>query len=498
MEIGGVPTCTFIYLDQANFFENTALLTGCPGARWVDVPRIGHADEMVALFYDRIEKALCDPPTAEEQEVGLYSPPAPPRVAFEGTVDEAQDFFQQTTLIENCRNCPIATWTDGLPIIVPTEEKVREMLTGTSHDPNETIGQPYPSMGWGGAPPNPAGTPILYARSYTATVEKAAICAVMAGCKPEYMPAVIAIAVAGGNSTNCPGTSSMATTLWCVSGPYAKEIGMNAGQNAMDVGNHANMSLGRVGSIITVNFGGCITGLVRTDAGNMVHAVAYAEDLESLPPGWKSWAEESSHYRDTGEKDDNGNPVLESVNYTANESVIGKGFSWGFMTGLLSFPGYYRSLNQGSMGLARRLGVEGIPGYYNWMDAIVPALVEVIQSPGSAYWILHPNLAMLLYEYGFKSKQEVSQYLYDTYFVTIEDYYNTGLWDFSTNSGESNVRLPDGTTMKYKDLLAQDPDYKLHVFSSSTIVVSDGFADEHWYLNIFGGPPSAGPIDVWR
>jgi hypothetical protein len=96
------------------------------------------------------------------------------------------------------------------------------------------------------------------------------------------MPVALAIAEMGGGTTNCPGTSSMQTTLYTLSGPIAKEIGMNAGQNSMDVGNPANMSIGRVGSIMSVNFGGCITGLIRTDAGNMVHSTAFAEDLEEL------------------------------------------------------------------------------------------------------------------------------------------------------------------------------------------------------------------------
>jgi hypothetical protein len=206
-----------------------------------------------------------------------------------------------------------------------------------------------------------------------------------------------------------------------------------------------------------------------------------------LPRTWKSWAEEGSYWEDEETQ----------VPFTAEDSVIGKHFSWSMMSGLLSFPGYYRSLNQGSMGLARRLGVEGIPGYYNWMDAILPEVVDVLGGPTSAYFILHPNLAMLLYEYGFKSKDEVYQYLYDTYFVTVEEYYNTGLFDFMTNSGVGVERTnPDGKT--WIELIETEPDYKLHVFGSACIVVADGFADEHWYLNVFGGPPSPTHIDPWR
>jgi hypothetical protein len=493
MEIALIPTVTMIFADQSNFFKNVALNNGCPNIRYVTVPRTGHPEEIMATFYpDKLVKALTEPLTAKEKEAGIYSPPAPPRVLFEGTSDEAQDFLGQTTLVENCRQCPIAKYTDGLPVIIPTEEKVAEMLTGTSHKPTETIGTAYASAPSAFNPAGaPAGAQITYAQKYTATVEKAAICAVMAGCKPQYMPVVLAIATSGGNSTNCPGTSSMWNQALIVSGPIAKEIGMNAGQQSMDVGNPANMALGRVGALMTVNFGGCITGVVRTDSGNPIHSVCFAEDLEGLPPGWVGFNQESTHY-DVNTK--------ASVNYTAKESVLAKCSGWGFVTGLFSFPGYYRDLNSGQMGLARVLGVEGIPGHYNWMEVILPILLKAMPSPGSAFFILHMNLAQLLYEHGFKSKAEVYKWMWDTYYITIQDYYMSGLYDFPTNGGNS---IEPNSGKSYKDLLATAPDYKLHVFGggnymSNCIIVADSFADEHWYYNVFGGRPGSQPIDPWK
>jgi hypothetical protein len=468
-----------------NFFKNIALINGCPNIRYVTVPRIGTPSEMVATYYDNIIQALTEPLTAEEEGgAGLYSPPAPPRVLIEGTLDECHDFLQQTTLVENCRNCPIAKYTDGLPVVVPTEEKVAEMLTGTSHDPDEEIARIYDAPGFtiaaGGM--QKAGSSLVYSFSYTATVEKAAVCAVMAGCKPEYLPVALAIATAGGGTVYCPGTSSMASVLYMVSGPIAKEIGMNAGQNALDVGNHANMSLGRVGALMSINFGGCITGLVRTDSGNLIHSTCFPEDLDGLPPGWVGFNEEATYSMEG-----------ETVNYTKDESVIAKIGGQSFSTGLLSFPGYYRSLNAGQMGLARMLGVEGVPGKYNWMEAICPVLAKMYPSPGGAFWILHMNLADLLYEHGFKSKAEVYQWLYDSYFVTVEEYYNTGLWEFMV--AVMPIERTSGKT--WYELLETDPDYKLHVFGRNCIVVSDSFADEHWYFSS-GGPPTAYPIDPWR
>jgi hypothetical protein len=152
------------------------------------------------------------------------------------------------------------------------------------------------------------------------------------------------------------------------------------------------------------------------------------------------------------------------------------------------------------MGIARWLGVEGTPGYYNWMEAILPIMVRAMPSPSSAFFIMHLNLAQMLYLYGFKTKEAVYKWMYDTYFVTVKEYWNSGLYDFMTDGG----RMTEPTSGKtYIDLLATNPGYKLHAFGggnymSNCIIVGDSFADEHWYWNIFGGRPSSYAIDPWK
>jgi hypothetical protein len=490
MEIAGIPTVTMGYADQINFFDNTVLINGCPGARWIDVPRYGSGEERVATFYDKIEEALTSPITAEEKQSGLYQPPAPPRIAFEGTLDEAQEFFQQTTLVENCRNCPIAKYTDGMPIIIPTEEKVAEMLTGTSHDPNEQVATQYDIAGWGGV--TPAGSPIIYCRTYTTTVEKAAVCAVMAGCKPEFLPVALAIATAGGSITSCPGTSGPGGVgAFCVSGPIAKEIGMNAGQNALDVGNQANTTLGRFAALISINAGGAITGLVRTDSGNPIHSLCFAEDIDGLPPGWRGLNEESTYIKDG-----------ENVNYTKDESVVGRvGYRWA-LVGNLHSPGSTRQLPEGYGGFARyiqnRLGLpEGTP-IYNWLDGYVPVMTQAVGRPGGRTFIMDPYMALMLYDAGFKDKVEAYQYLVDNFFITAYYYSTSGWWDFVTDAG----RRTESTSGKTYGWLAEnDPDYPIPAFGNNPMsicfIVSAGFADELCHI-WEGGRPSAYPIDPWR
>jgi hypothetical protein len=468
------------FADQVSFARNTALINGCPNIRWIDVPRTGAATERVATFYDKVYKALTDPLTAKEKESGLYTPPPPPRVIFEGTLDDAQEFFQQTTPIENARRAPIAKYTDGLPIIIPTEEKVKEMLTGTSHKPDEQIFA-YTKDATTGAITK-GTSPVLYARAYTATVEKVATVAVMAGCKPEYMPVVLAIAAAGGGSTSCPGTSGQSIgSMYVVSGPIAKEIGMNPGQNALDVGNPANMTIGRTAPLITICFGGCITGAVRTDSGGPIHYNAFPEDEDGLPSGWETLREESG--------------------YKKTESAIG-GIGGVLMTSGPFQPSAFRALiSTGTGGIARRLGVEGIPGPHNVLEYIIPELIPVGRNTGAygTTFLMHPNMAISLYDYGFKTKAAVYEWMWNNkeYWITAGEMRKNGNYDHATNAGTNKEAI---SGIAWKDLPDDYPVPSMFIGNKpmdNCIIVSVGFADETCFV-LGRGRPTMRPIDPWR
>ena len=492
VEKAGIPGVCIGFPDQINYARNIALQNGVPNVRWIDTPRTGTGSEAVAVFYEKVAKALTDPLTAKEKESGLYSPPAPPRVLFEGTVDEAQDFLQQTVSVENCRMCPISKYTDGLPVIVPTEEKVAEMMTGTSHKASETLAHPLARSAT-----TPAGSQIVYSMQYNCTVEKVAVCAVMAGMKPQYLPVALAAACAGGQTTNCPGTSSSAGYLWVVSGPIAKEIGMNAGQDAYDVGNRANMTIGRVGALISVAIGQCITGIVRTDAGNILHSVCFAEDVDGLPAGWEGYNEESTYY-DTAKK--------ASVNYTKTQSVLGKFGVRGSMVHTMHSPGSTRALQSGIGGFARYVLAEmGQPELENppGTDKFVPLnplmgwtyTVAHMDSAGGRTFLVDKNVAGFILNAGFKKKADIYKWLWDTYFITVGEYRNMGWFSFATNEGKFNEPV---SGIPYNNL---PKDWPLHAYGSSPtgncVIVSNGFADENVYT-VMGGRPSAYPIDPWR
>lgn len=132
-------------------------------------------------------------------------------------------------------------WSDGLPVVPPTRERVLRMLAGTRRRPDEVIGMVPPDL----AP---------------CTVEKVAINAVMAGCKPEYLPVVLAAVEAvlidefGMHGVLC--TTMFAGPVIIVNGPVAKAIGMNSGVNALGQGNRANASIGRALQLVIRNVGG--------------------------------------------------------------------------------------------------------------------------------------------------------------------------------------------------------------------------------------------------
>lgn len=137
--------------------------------------------------------------------------------------------------------CHERGWSDGLPVVPPTPERVYRMLQGTSRKPDEVLGLMPPDL-------------------VPCTVEKVAINAVMAGCKPEYMPVVLAAVEAalvdefGMHGLLC--TTMFAGPLVLVNGPVAKRIGMNSGVNALGQGNRANASIGRALQLVVRNVGG--------------------------------------------------------------------------------------------------------------------------------------------------------------------------------------------------------------------------------------------------
>lgn len=167
-------------------------------------------------------------------------------------------------------------WTDGLPVTPPTDQRVIAMLKGTSRKPDDIVG---------GIPPNLADC----------TVEKVAINAVMAGCRPEYMPVLLA-AIEAALEPVFTLHGVLATTYFSgpviiVNGPVVKRIGMNSGINALGQGNRANATIGRALNLIVRNVGGGRPGEVdRATLGSpSKYTMCFAEDESD--PAWQPLAQ---------------------------------------------------------------------------------------------------------------------------------------------------------------------------------------------------------------
>jgi hypothetical protein len=161
-------------------------------------------------------------------------------------------------------------WTDGLPIVLPTEERVAAMLAGTHRKPGEIVGRMRSTH---------------FREYWEYTIEKVAVNAVMAGARPEYFPVILALAATGVTARSS--SSSAMASMAVVNGPVAREIGMNAGTGAMGPYNHANATIGRAYGLLSQNGqGGSVPGL--SYMGNQGNSYAYnsltfAENEERSP-----------------------------------------------------------------------------------------------------------------------------------------------------------------------------------------------------------------------
>ena len=161
-------------------------------------------------------------------------------------------------------------WTDYLPIVLPTERRVQEMLAYTSHKPDEIVG-------------HMAATEFRVAWEYT--VEKVAVNAVMAGARPEYFPVILALAASGVSARGSTTSSSAAMVV--VNGPIRNELKMNSGIGAMGPYNHANATIGRAYGLLSQNLqGGSEPGVsFMGSQGNSYtyNNVTFAENEEDSP-----------------------------------------------------------------------------------------------------------------------------------------------------------------------------------------------------------------------
>ena len=248
LDIETVPT-----LVRFEDGKETGRAVGWNRAEWRDLTSIPDLGAELPEFQPGCGSRSVEPGAAEHLrarfgETGLQAR----RVALEPHADDVEACFERG-------------WTDGLPVVPPTPERILRMLAGTTRDPDEVVGA---------VPPD-------YAEC---TVEKVAINAVLAGCKPEYMPVVLATLEAALDpdftlhGILC--STCFTAPLVIVNGPIARRIGMNSGLNVLGQGNRANATIGRALNLIVRNVGGGRPGEIdrSTFGAPSKYTFCFAED----------------------------------------------------------------------------------------------------------------------------------------------------------------------------------------------------------------------------
>jgi hypothetical protein len=371
-----------------------------------------------------IVDAFINPLTEEEKYSG---PPKgateEPRLLKSDTEDNLQQLFKDKD------------WTDYNPIILPTEERVAAMLKGTSKSPDTVVRR----LGYPGGP-------------RALTVEKVAVCAVMAGAKPKHFPLILAVAqsVPMGNST-----SSMANMI-LVNGPIRNELEMNYKGNVMGPHNEVNSVVGRCFTLLSKSAGNLHAG--KTTFSSLGSNIQYnnlciAENEEALPAGWS--------------------PTLGAK---PTESVVAVGTGWSYISSVGEVQRWYP------------------PQYLirDYMRSLTGMGATIIMDPAVA--------GILKDSQGFNTKRDLSTWLANNVEKTLASYWGNGVISTMNSSmaiqGLGNPAL-GGLSQSYKERL-DNPEKLMKPFQAGSInIVVAGSGQTTWFVTDFGVGRGTS-VDAWK
>jgi hypothetical protein len=278
-------------------------------------------------------------------------PPPEPRLLTPDTEDNLQRLFKDKG------------WTDYNPVILPTEERVKRMLEGTSHAPDELIKKE-------------AGT---FGTQRPFTVEKIAILAVMAGAKPEYLPVILAL------SSQVPymDSTTSSSRMVLINGQIREEIVVNSGIGALGPNAEANSVIGR--SMVLIHK--IIQGYKEGESGfsSLSNPILYnnltiAENEENLPEGWK--------------------PFHVQKGFKPEQSTLTVFFGWNFVNCSGSVVEHYAP------------------------QLMMRDFTRVLAATSAATLIMDPSVANLLKEtQGFKTKEAFHEWLAKNAEIPAQQYW---------------------------------------------------------------------------
>jgi hypothetical protein len=356
------------------FGDDEPRLAIYPGAIQTDTDETfrGKVREVVL---DQVEQAL----QRSKRGVAIESveaEPSPREVVFTGSLDAVEEHFRTKG------------WSDGLPIVPPTPDRVDRFLAATKEEPDRVLGTLPPEL-------------------REITITNIAVNGVMAGCRPEYMPVLVAVArcVADPRFRVEDLTSTFGLEpLIVVSGPVVEALDFNSGTGAMRLGRQANSSIGRFLRLLLRNVGGLRIPPGTSDAGAIgysFNAVMAEDEPSTRAIGWDPFRVDNGFSPDSSTAS-----VLLVTNHSAPIYTAGE------------------SAEEHLETIARILA-----------NAIGPwAYTGVVHGGFNPLLLLSPSVARALHEFGV-NKRQIRRYLYDQLWIradVAERYaHQVGRTDFS-------------------------------------------------------------------
>lgn len=286
IEKGGVPTVMITaraFVDDAGMSMKAYGMPDLPTAVFEGVEFTSSADETIHALIDPIIGDIVDGLTKRSKPTTSAGPAELVADWAESEVFSGPDTLSAWRRFNE--EFMDRGWGDGFPLIAPTPDAVREMCTGTARDPQDVVALLEPAFG-------------------IATVEKLAICAVMAGCRPAHLPVLIACVEAMTDAKywlrNVAVSTSPHAPMIVLNGPIVKRLGVNSGRCALGPGkpSRVNTVIGRALRLIMMNVGHSYPGTLDMDtigAPNK-YSMCLAENEDDSP--WEPLHVERGFRRD--------------------------------------------------------------------------------------------------------------------------------------------------------------------------------------------------------
>ena len=305
---------------------------------------------------------LTTPLSDEEKKTGIENVSAGPSVYGPDTLDNLQEIFMNNGM------------TDYMPVIIPTEEKVEAMLKGTSHHPDEVLKKAIQGVGYESA-------------QWGYTVRQVAVNAVMAGCRPEYFPVVLAMASVG--ELGLFGSTTSASSAIVINGPIRDKLSLNYGIGALSPFAQSNATIGRSWTLMSKNLssGGIPGDTYQGSQGNNLdyNNLVIAEDEKNSP-----WT-----------------PFHVQMGFKPEENVVSFFLGW--------------DIRQGH-------GAKGAGAIVNPMfDEQISDMFQTMAGTSGALVVCDPLVAKRLVDQGYDTKEKLSEWLWKNTMRTAKEYRESSL-----------------------------------------------------------------------